>query len=73
MKTTFILFTSGILFFANSLHAYTILDFKTEISPGCEGGVLLHESSSFIDKSDELNPLCENLDVSDLEEVVVNY
>jgi hypothetical protein len=56
MKKTFFLFTSSIFFFVTSLQAYIILDSKTEVSPGCEGGVLSSRcTSSFIKDTDELN------------------
>ena len=65
MKNTFILFTSGIFLFAIPLQAYTILDSKTEVSPGCDGGVLSHKCTSFIsassiNKSNESNSFDEN-------------
>lgn len=52
MKSTLILFASGIAFFITSLQAYIILDSKTEVSPGCDGGVLSHECSSWINHVD---------------------
>lgn len=68
MKSTFILFTSGIFLFATPLQAYVVLDSKTEVSPGCDGGVLSHECTSFIsniDKLNESNSFNENLEIPD--------
>jgi hypothetical protein len=55
MKNTFILFISGIFLFAIPLQAYIVLDSKTEVSPGCEGGVLSHKCTSFISSVNKLN------------------
>jgi hypothetical protein len=69
MKSTFILFISGIFLFAIPLQAYIILDSKTKVSPGCDGGVLSHRSTSFITSSfDEFDENDENLNTSDKEE-----
>ena len=71
MKSTFILSTSGIFLFATTLQAYMVLDSKTEVSPGCDGGVLSHKCTSFISNVDKLNAsnsFDENLDTPDKEE-----
>lgn len=51
MKSKFVLFTSGILVTV-SLQAYIILDSKTTVSPGCDGGVLSHKCTSYINYND---------------------
>ncbi len=76
MKSTFILLISEILLFVIPLQAYIILDSKTEVSPGCEGGILSHRCTSSINNVnklnesnfDEPNSFDENLDPSDKEE-----
>ena len=70
MKSTFILFTSWVFLFTTALQAYIVLDSKTEVSPGCDGGVLSHKCTSFIsiDKLNESNSFVENLDIPDKEE-----
>jgi hypothetical protein len=55
MKSIFVLSTMWIFFFAIPLQAYIILDSKTEVSPGCEGGVLSRKSTSFTRDLDQLN------------------
>lgn len=63
MKSKFVLFTSGILVIASTLQAYIILDSKTEVSPGCDGGVLSHTCTSYINYTNVLNE--ESRDVVD--------
>jgi hypothetical protein len=75
MKSIFILSTMWIFVFATSLQAYIILDSKTEVSPGCDGGILSHKCTSFISNintlndsnSNESDSFDENLDIPDEE------
>ena len=56
MKSSSIIFASVLFtgFFVSNIQAYVILNAKTEVSPGCVGGISSHTSISII--NDPIDP-----------------